>query len=221
MKKIIKILLGVLIVILIKLVGTFIINGIIIFNYNNHIYNSLLVKSLYFLNVSEPYIAYYNEGNIMYQKKDYDGAIKKYKEVISKKPPQKRICDVRINLSLALIRNISNYKDYNSAYNTLEEARYNLYKDDCASATDDSGNSKEAEELEEIIKELENELNNGSSTIDNTNNNEEEGNDEKEEDSDIEEELKEQGKESNASRQEELDLYNNINSDYNYNDKNW
>ncbi|MEE3343300.1 MAG: tetratricopeptide repeat protein [Bacilli bacterium] len=211
MKKILKMLLIFLIVVLIKLVSTFMINGIIIFNYNHGIYNSMLVKSLYFLNISEPYIAYYNEGNIMYKKKDYDGAIKKYKEAISLNPPHDKVCDVRINLAMAMINNID-INNYNEAYDTLEEAIYVLYKDKCAGI---DGDNKEAQELEAEIEQLKEELNNNSNEKNNTEKKEPE-----EEESEVEEELKEIEKNSNGNRQEELNEYENMGGDY-YSGKNW
>lgn len=158
MKKILKMLLIICIIILIKLLLSFSINEIIILNYNNKIYNSILVKTLYIFNFNESYIAYYNEGNILYQKKKYDKAIKNYYKSIEKKPPQKKICDIRINLSLSMIKNISS-TDYKTIYDQLEEAKGNLYKNNCANAINNKGYSQDAEKFEEEIKKMQNELN--------------------------------------------------------------
>ena len=84
MKKILKITLIKLLLILIKLILSFSINEIIIRNYNNSIYNSTLIKSLYILNITEPYIAYYNEGNILYKKENYKEALNKYNKALKK-----------------------------------------------------------------------------------------------------------------------------------------
>lgn len=113
--------------------------------------NKTLVKALYLFNFNQPYIAYYNDGNILYKTEKYDQAIKKYQKALTKNPPQKRVCDIRINLSLAIIKKID-YTNYETAFNELEEAKNNLYNNNCASATDSSGNSQDAEKLEEEIK---------------------------------------------------------------------
>ena len=42
---------------------------------------------------------------IFYIKKEkYNEAIRKYNQAINKKPPKNKICDIRINLSLAMIK---------------------------------------------------------------------------------------------------------------------
>ena len=78
MKKWLKGLLGVLMIILVKLIMAFMVNEIIIYNYNNNIYNLNLVKSLYFLNFSQSYIAYYNDGNL-FERDDFYTVISKEK----------------------------------------------------------------------------------------------------------------------------------------------
>lgn len=220
MKKVLKVLFILVSVLLTKLVLSFSINEIIIWNYNNNIYNSTIVKSLYFLNFNQPYIAYYNEGNILYKKENYNEAINKYTKALSKNPPQNKVCDIRINLSLAMIKNI-NSKEYEEVYNKLEEAKNNLYNNDCASPTDNSGYSQEAEKLEEEIKKLQKQLNNTSGDGDSDDSQDEEEQDSNEDYSDIEEKLKEIEKDANANRQSDLSIYENM-GDYSYYDgKRW
>lgn len=104
MKKIIKTILIILIIILTKLIFSYTVNEILIWNYKNKNYNSILIKTLYILNFNQPYIKYYNDGNILYKKEKYNEAIRKYNQAINKKPPKNKICDIRINLSLAMIK---------------------------------------------------------------------------------------------------------------------
>ena len=112
MKKYLKY--GILIIglILLKLTFTFTLNKIIISRYNRSIYDNM-IKILYVFNFNEPYIVYYNHGNILYQQNIYAESIKKYETALQKKPPEKKVCDIRVNLSLAIIKNI----DINSSTN--------------------------------------------------------------------------------------------------------
>ncbi len=212
MKKSLKILLIFLWIILFKFITTYTINEIIIFNYNHNIFNSLLVKSLYIFNFNQSYIAYYNDGNILYQNQKYDIAIKKYQKALEKKPPQNKVCDVRINLSLSIIKQIDT-SDYKTAFDQLEEAKSNLYNNNCASQIDNSGYSKDAEQLEDEIKTLQNQLNNSSNNS--QHDNDDDNNKEEDIDSNIEEQLKEIEKNSNASRQSDIQDYENL-GDYSY-----
>lgn len=215
MKKILKLIFTISLIIFIKLTFIFVLNEIIILSYNNNIYNSFLVKGLYLFNFNQSYIAYYNEGNILYKKEYYDKAITKYNKAINNNPPQEKVCDIRINLSLAMIKNI-NSKDYKTIYNQLEDAKGNLYNNNCASPIDDNGYSKEAEKLEEEIKKLQNQLNNSSqdNSKDDDNDDDDENN-EKDEYSKIEDELKQNEKEANANRQSDMSRYENM-GDYSY-----
>lgn len=214
MKRILKILSIILSIVLLKIVFTFTINEIIISNYNNNIYNTNLIKLLYPFNFNQSYIVFYNNGNLLYKKEKYNEAIEKYKKALTKNPPQNKICDIRINVSLSMIREIDEKFDYNSAYNQLEDAKKNLYNNNCANQVDNSGYSEDAEKLEEEIKQLQIELNNSSDPTEKED--EEDDNKEGQADySDIEEELKEIKKQSNANRQYDMTIYENM-GDYSY-----
>lgn len=211
MKKILKLILIIIIIILVKLVLSFMINELIINNYNNKIYNSNLVKVLYLFNYNEPYIVYYNHGNILVQKKDYDKAITKYNDALNKKPPQKRICDIRINLSIAMIKNIKS-KDYNTVYNELEKAKNNLYNNKCANSIDDNGYSKEAEKLEKEIRQLQENLGNNTDPLPNEPDSDEPN--EPKEDPELEGKLDELKKRGRSNREKELPNYDGNGSYY-------
>ncbi len=219
MKKILKIIFIILLIILIKLILSFSINEIIILNYNNKVYNKTLIKILYILNFNQPYISYYNEGNILYQTENYDKAIEKYNTAIEKKPPQNKICDIRINLSLATIKKI-NSDNYDTVFSQLEKAKNNLYNNNCAHEFDDNGYSQDAEKLEEEIKNLQNQLSD-SSDSNQSNNSQENEKDNNEDYSDIEEKLKDIEKDANANRQSDLSTYENLNDYSYYSGKRW
>lgn len=213
MKKVIKYLVIIISIILVKLLISFGINEIIINNYNNGIYDKDLIKLLYFLNYPESYIVYYNDGNIAYKKGEYETAVKKYEKSLGKNPPQNRICDIRINLSLALIGQVG-LTNKDDDIKKLEDAKNNLYQDNCASATNSSGSSEDAEKLEDEINELEQQIKNNETNSDSQNNGR--NDEEKEEDySDIEQKLKDKEKNAQSSRQGEMSDYENM-DDYSY-----
>lgn len=217
MKKIFKILLVPLFIILIRLVLSFMINDIIIHNFNHNKYNSTLIKCLYILNINEPYIAYYNHGNILFKKHDYNGAIKKYEESLKKHPSRKRVCDIRINLSLAKIKNITT-NEPNEIYNLLEEAKKNLYKNGCANEDNDNGFSNEAEALEKEIQNIQEEIgNNQKPQTGNTNNNQPD----QEIDSNLEERIRQIQEQAASSRQSDLRDYENMSNYSYYSGKRW
>lgn len=221
MKKTLKIFFAILLIILVKLLLSFTINEIIIVNYKNNVYNTNLIKTLYLFNFNQSYIAYYNDGNILYKNNNFEKAIDKYEKAIDRKPPQKKVCDIRINLSLAMIKTIDTTNS-NDAFDKLEEAKNNLYNNNCANPTDDSGSSKEAEEFEEEIKKLEEQLENGTDDNSSSNDNQEDdSNDEKDEYSDIEQEIKENEKKANSSRQSDITNYENLDDYEYYSGKRW
>lgn len=192
---------------LLKIVSTVTINELVIKEYQNNNYDTKLVKTLYVLNFYQPYIAYYNHGNLLYKSDNYQEAEEKYQTALKKNPPSSKVCDIEINLSLSKIKQID-FSDLESAKNSLKEARNILYEHHCADEKDDSGKSSEAEELEKQIKELEKQL--GSSTEEQEPNEKEPQEEkEKEKEQEIEEKLKENRQEANGSRQDKLNYYEN------------
>ncbi len=199
--------------ILLKFLLSFIFNEIVINNYNNSNYkNDTLINLLYILNTNEKYIIYYNHGNNLYKQNDYEQAIEKYKKALTYKVPKNKVCKIRINLSLSMIKNIDiNNTQPEQILSILKEARTNLYNNNCAHEEDDNGDSKKAEQLENEIKELENSSGNSGNNSDPSDPNNENNPKEKE----IEEKLKEQRKKAQQQRQNELNQYENL-GDYEY-----
>lgn len=209
MRNFLKIICCFLMILFLRFLMSFMINEYIIYNYNKGIYNDKLIKLLYIFNINQPYIAYYNEGNILYQLNDYDNAIKHYDTSLQKNPPKSRVCDIRINLSLALIRNIDS-DDSTTIYNQLEAAKENLYKDNCADPFSNNGESSDAEDLEDKITELEKQFNSNSNNTSNET-----------PDSNIEEELKNLESTARSSRENELSNYENLGQYSYYSGKSW
>lgn len=219
MKKGLKYLELFLLLVTIKLIITFSYNEIIIHNYKNGNYHNNLYQILYFLNFYEPYIAYYNHGNILFQNNQYEEATKKYYQALQKNPPQTKICDIRINLSLAMIYQIDTTNDSKDVLEQLELAKNNLYENHCASPTNEEGRSQDAENLEEEIQQLEEQIQYSSSN--NNTPTKEEGNSSEKEDTDIEGKLKDNEKEANANRQSDLNSYENLGDFEYYSGKRW
>lgn len=157
MKKYLNLALILISVIFLKFTTTFILNEIIIKNYESGDYSENLISLLFPLNFEEPYLVHYNSGNLKYQNKDFSSAIEKYETSLKNRPPVEKVCDVRINLSLSKVALVKT-TDLN-AYEKLEDAKKVLYEDSCANKNDDNGRSKEAEKLKQEITNLQNSLN--------------------------------------------------------------
>ena len=217
MKKWIKILLVIFIIIFLKLIYSYSINSFVISNYNSEVYNSKIVKLLYFINFPEGYVAPYNEGNILYRQEKYDKALTKYQKALKKHPPKGKTCDIRINMSLSMLKLINENNSNEKILKELREARENLYNNNCADENDDSGYSYEAEQLEDEIRKLEEQYQNqdggGSSDDPNEDPNEDPNNDD--DYSEIEQEFKDREKQNNSNRQDDLNEYSNQYEYYN------
>lgn len=217
MKRLLRIVFLILFIVFIKLVLGFIINEYIVLNYNNGNYNNILIKSLYVFNFNEKYIVYYNDGNISYKNHNYERAINQYEKSLSYNPPMGKICDIRVNLSLAIIANIDS--DINKEYviEQLNFAKNNLYENSCINY------NNKAKQLEKEIDDWINNLSdkdNGNSDGDDSyyDNVIDENKYEK-----IEKEILENKKNANSSRQDDLNMYDYING-YEYSNssgKNW
>ena len=129
--------------------------------YENGEYEEENIESLSLLNINEPYIYYYNLGNVYYKNDDFDNAIESYERALELHPTKEKECDIRINLALAKLEKIDD--DYNQEENIdktldiLDEAREVLLEKDCATE-DGDGHNSEAQELKEDIDDFEEEL---------------------------------------------------------------
>lgn len=191
--------------------------------YEEHDY-SQDVELLTNTSLLESYIPYYNNGNIHYQQGEFEEAKADYLEALEHNPPhQDEECDIRVNLALAIIATLP--EDYDAPENveasiaTLEEAKQYLLEEDCAK-DDGQGHDKDAQklkdEIDKLIEQLKQQDDGGGS--DNTDtptspNDKPESEDEEEE---IKEELMEIQQNSIQEREEELELYEEIDTNGNY-----
>ena len=85
-----RILIGIYIILLIvcfEMVFNCVYNAVILQNYNKGKY-TVSVEPLKVFNWNQPYIAYYNKGNIEYRKESYWDAIEEYNKALEKRPPK-------------------------------------------------------------------------------------------------------------------------------------
>ncbi|MBQ4583726.1 MAG: tetratricopeptide repeat protein [Bacilli bacterium] len=200
---------------------TFILNTKVIHDYNRTVYNENLSNNLISFTLFEKYISYYNYGNILYKNQKYSEARIQYEKALVRNVPKNKVCDIRINLVLTIIKDIDTFNmTVEKQLATLQEARKLLYEDSCANIDNDLGNSQKAEDLEQKIKDLEKSLGSSSDTKD-----EPENKNEDEKENDIEEQKKEELEERNStstqSRQEELQNYETLDDYHYYNGKTW
>lgn len=205
-----------------KPVFNYIYNNIIVNEYNNGNYE-VNADALQICNWIQPYIAYYNNGNIYYQNSEYEAAIAEYREALDSNPPRDKECSVRINLALAMVKTLN--EDYSSednieySINTLKEARNVLLEEECATENGD-GHSETAEklksEIEKMLSELEKNTNNNTGK---ENEDPKPGNEEKKEDSyeeNIKNVLLEQQAGANEERNKTFEWYEEFNKELNF-----
>ncbi len=129
-------------------------------------YKTEMEESLLTMNFPEGYVPYYNLGNAAYRYGDYNSAISYYTKALENYPPEGRDCKIRINLALALCDTIDFYhldtqEKVDTALFILYKARDVLLEKGCA--TDEEGQTghdadaqKLKEDIDEMIKKLEN-----------------------------------------------------------------
>lgn len=227
MKKIVTLLWGLLLCCLVCLVTNFAANEVFVKNYEAGNYKENKLSALGF---TEPYISYYNEGNLYYQKGNYEDAIQAYQTALSRYPTKQRECSIRINLALSMIAPIDSSQlsdqELEQAIAILEDAKNILCEHDCATE-DGKGHSKEAQTLKDdidrFLKELKDKQN--SDPKDSNKSGDEEKDTEKEEPIEnketIEEQLKELQNQSNTERSQSLSQTEHLTDFEFYDGQNW
>lgn len=228
MKKVLIIIYIVLLLILVKLISSFCINEIFILEYNEKKYKKDYVETLFILNISQPCIAHYNYGNVLYQNSDFDGAILEYKKALNMFPSKEEECSIRINLALAMIKKINeedkNDDNKNIILQILKDAREVLCENGCANKSDNNGHSTQAEKLkndiDNKIKELQTEEEQEKNEK-NQNNDINEKNQEEKKIDEKEEKLKELQKKGREERDADLSYTKQMMEYEYYNGKKW
>lgn len=115
------------------------------------------VNKLKALGFMEPYIAPYNEGNLAFEKGDYEEAAELYKAALKYNIPEQRECKIRINLALAMVTPID--EDYITKDN-VEECIDILYDaidvltlKGCADNDEKKGHNAKATQLKNDIED--------------------------------------------------------------------
>ena len=161
MKRLIIAIYIILIIMLVIFMYRYLVNEKFISLYEDGEYEEENIESLSLLNINEPYIYYYNLGNIYYKNGDFDKAIESYEKALELNKAKEKECDIRINLALAKLEKIDD--DYNQEENIdetidiLDDAREVLLEEECATE-DGDGHNSEAQELKEDIDDFEEEL---------------------------------------------------------------
>ena len=155
-KNIIIVCYSVVLVVLFKLAFTFGYNEWVISKYEEEDYSENF-SLLEMFNVNEPYIVYYNNGNVMYQRKDYEAAIDYYEQALANNPPEGKECPIRINLALAKLALLEDdwlsEEKIEDSIELLEECLDILSEEECATE-DGDGHDNRAQRLYDEIKEL-------------------------------------------------------------------
>lgn len=226
-----KILIGLYVILVLvcgNLVFNFIYNSIVVYAFNNTEYKVTMGPVLMF-NWSEPYIAHYNQGNLYYREGWYADAIESYYKALEYKVPQERECSIRINIALALAHSLGDdYADPANVDNslmTLYAARDVLLEKECATE-DGAGHSDQAQKLKEeidaIIKELEEqkksqeEQDSQQQDEENTSKSDEEKKQDDAFEEDVKKAIQEKKAKANKERQEGMQYYEEMEQDYNF-----
>ena len=108
-------------------------------------------------NINEPYIVYYNNGNVMYQRQDYELAIEYFEKALTKNPPEEKECLIRINLVLSKLALLGedafSPEKIEDTIELLEECLGILSEKGCATDEGDGHNNR-AQRLYDEIKEM-------------------------------------------------------------------
>lgn len=207
------------------LIVNFSVNETLIKEYNT---GNFIENKLAFLGFFEPNIADYNNGNVYYQKGNYDAAITAYQDALKHHSGHPKECMIRINLVLAMVTPIDPAEIIDSqiedTMELLEDAKQILCVHGCA-AEDGSGHNKEAQKLKEDIDRFEEELKEMQETQqeDDTQENESEQTTKQDDENkeDIRQQLKEIQRQSSEERNKELSENENLeNFDY-YDGQTW
>lgn len=215
-----KVCYGIVIIVFLLLlrgVSVYAINELVISNYKKEVYNENYIQILYALNLKMSYIDFYNHGNLLYQKQEFEQAKNHYEIALTKHPSKERVCDIRVNLSLSMIAMMGD----NLTIEGLEESQAVLYQDNCAQSNGTGGKSKEAESLDEEIEQKKQEVGNSGENNDPNNPDNPEDPSEPPNTQEIEEKLKEQNRKNTQDRQQYLDRSKDLDNWKYYSGKNW
>lgn len=164
-------------------------------NYNEGVYESSRVTPV--LGFTQPYVYHYNQGNIYYNRSDYEGAEQEYRKALESGLSGDKDCKARINLALSMVTPIDvenvTADNLDETIEILENAKNVLIENGCAHRDDENGHNSEAQTLKDEIDAFEEQLRNQV----------EEQEKEEKEDSEEDEQKSESGDEGSTEEQDE------------------
>ena len=156
-------------VVAVFLISRWLINAYFVAEAKHGRYHGELEEMLTPINIPDGYIIWYNIGNYHYQNGDFEEAEADYYRAIESGIPYEKECEIKVNLALAMIEQISDeeweaFLDCDSSAEmdaqaravekTLITARTILCEDGCAHEDDEDGHYEPAQTLKDEIDEL-------------------------------------------------------------------
>ncbi len=146
-------------------------------------------EKLLFINTPESYLPYYNMGNVAFEKKDFNSAIGYFTKALSLFPIGQKECDVRINLALSMcysidFQHLESQDKVDTALLILYKARDVLLENGWANEEPELARDAEAQKLKEDIDEMIKQLEDPQGGDDNQNDSNEENQNEDQGDQD-------------------------------------
>ncbi len=134
-------------------------NNKLIENFNNGKYEQ---NPMGFLGITEPYVNYYNRGNVYYALGQYELAEEEYEQAMRSELQERQDCRLRVNYALSMVEQINpneiTEENLDEVLAILDEARDVLCENGCASRDDNSGHYPDAQTLKNEIDEFERQL---------------------------------------------------------------
>ncbi len=127
--------------------------------YDNAEYLTDNEEKLLFINIPESYLPYYNLGNAAYKNTEYNSAVGYFAKALSLMPVGQKECDVRINLALSMCNTIDfDHLDSQDKIDTaliiLYKAREVLLENGWAAEVPEEARNADAQKLKEDIDEM-------------------------------------------------------------------
>lgn len=146
----------ILLFVAIRLIIRYSTNNTYIKKYNNKEYDLNIVKKLLNLNIQERYIAHFNYGTALYQLEQYEQAKEEFNEAL-KTVPDKRVCDVRVNITLTELKLFKEEEDLDIYIKKIENIQGIVLQDSCATK-DQKGRDQKAQEIYDYLEKLKEQL---------------------------------------------------------------
>ena len=136
-------------------------------------------EKLLFINTPESYLPYYNMGSVAFENRDYNSAVGYFTKALSLFPLGQKECDVRINLALSIcysidFQHLESQERVDTALLLLYKARDILLENGWANEDPELARDADAQKLKEDIDEMIKKLENPQGGDDNQNDSDEE-----------------------------------------------